>query len=173
MVTKVPLDVTMLSLDVAELQLNEMNSADFRRICAALGQDSKIHGDPDSTAYNNMTEAMSDFYNFSFKNKVDGRLTDLNGFVKKWYPGVNAMADYSKIKEIADFERANEEKLFERVKQGLMTRNAYLLQIGEPIINRPDFNDYYVYGNDGKWYKVNENETNQQTTDNQFAQTTS
>lgn len=156
LVTKTPLDVTLLSLNVNDLQLNPMNASDFRRICAQLGQDSKIHGDPDSTAYNNMTEATSDFYNYSFKNKIDGHIDAISNFVKKWDNNFNAKADYSKIPQIADFERANEEKLFERVKQGMMTRNEYLLQIGEPIVNRPDFNDYYVYGNDGKWYQVGE-----------------
>lgn len=165
MVTKVPLDVTNISLNVGELQLNEMNSADFRRICNVFGQDSKIHGDPEATTYDNMDTAESDFYNGSFKRTALMYAKKLTEFINKWYPNFNILCDFSEIKSISNFEAEKEDKLFDKVAKGLMTRNDYLKEIGRNIVNKPEFNEYYVYGNDGKWYPTGQTQglPNQET----------
>lgn len=155
MLTDVPLDVSTISLNVGELKLNENNSSDFRRICNVYNQDSKIHGDPETSTFNNMNTALSDFYNGSLKALVNNRVYIINKFINKWSPDLIIKADYSNIKEIASFERANEQLEFEKAAKGLITRNEYLKEIGKPTVNLPEYNNYYVYANDGKWYPVN------------------
>jgi len=164
LLTDIPLDVSTISLNVAELKLNENNASDFRRICNSYNQDSKIHGDPEATTYDNMNTALSDFYNSSLKSYYNDRIKKINDFVNKWAPDLIIKADYSNIKEISEHERNNEALLFEKAAKGLITRNEYLEQINEATVNLPEFKQYYVYGNDGKWYPVTQiTETNQGT----------
>ncbi len=145
MATDVPLDATIISLNVRELMINENNASDFRRICNAYNQDSKIHGDPESTTYDNMQTALSDFYNSPFKSLVDNRLKKLNDFVNKWDEDLIIKANYSNIKEIAQFEKVNEAMIFEDAAKGLITRNEYLEQTNQATVNSPEFDQYFTY----------------------------
>lgn len=151
MVTKAALDVTNISLNVKDLQLNELNGADFRRICNALNQDSKIHGDPDSTTYDNVNTALTDFYVNAFRPKIEKMLQQLTSFINtKGYPEVTIKGNYSSIKEIAQFDKRNDLELFRNVETGLMTRNEYLEQIGQQKVSFPEFDSYMTFFN-GQW----------------------
>lgn len=157
MVTKTPLDVTNISLNVEELQLNELNSADFRRICNVYNQDSKIHGDPESTTYDNMNTALTDFYINSFQPFIESIFTGLTGLInKKGYPDVNIKGNYDGIKEIAEFKQKQSDEKFSQVEKGLMTRNEYLESINKPTVNQAEFDLYMTFYN-GQWLNTSSN----------------
>jgi len=62
MITRFPLKVTSLSKSVSELQLNEMNLADYQKICSLYEVPSILLNDNASSTYNNKTSAEKDFY---------------------------------------------------------------------------------------------------------------
>ena len=62
MLTRYPLEVTELSKSVQELQLNEMNLADFQRICSLYNVPTILLNDNVQSTYNNKEQAEKDFY---------------------------------------------------------------------------------------------------------------
>lgn len=156
-VTKSALDATVISMNVRELQLNELNSADFRRICNVFNQDAKIHGDPQASTYDNMQTALTDFYINSFMPEMEGTFESLTKFLQGFGMKGEIKGDYSGIKEIAEFEKKQNDELFKQVERGLMTRNEYLEFIGESTVDLPEFDEYMTFYN-GQWYKLRQDE---------------
>lgn len=152
-VTKSALDATVISLNVRDLQLNELNSADFRRICNVFNQDAKIHGDPQASTYDNVNTALTDFYINAFKPTIEGIFEQLTTFLQSKGLQGTIKADYSGIKGIAEFEKQQNDELFKQVERGLITRNQYLETIGESTVKLPEFDEYMTYYN-GQWNKV-------------------
>ena len=155
-VTKTPLDVSNISLDVNSLQITQNNASDFRRICTAFNQDSKIFGDPEATTYDNMETAESAFANGAFKSYIEDRFNKFTIFLNQWWPDIMINPNFLNIEKIREFEQENEKKLFERVEKGLMTRNQYNEVIGEPKVNVPEFDEYMTFYN-GQWTNISQN----------------
>lgn len=154
MVTDVPLDVFKASMNVKELQLNENNQADFRRLCDAQGMDVKVFSE--ASKFNDKELALSDFYNNSFRSEIDGTTKDLEKFLQNWWPTLELSADYSQIAEIVEAQNEESKRIFEDVKIGLITRNEYLEKTGQELSPEPTFDELYVYTNTNEWRPLNE-----------------
>jgi len=145
LVTDIPLDVFNASLNVQQLQLNENNAADFQRICDAQNMDSKIFSDSTNSTYNNKKEAEKSFYNNGFKSEINGSITDIMEWLKKWWPNLEYTIDYSGISQITEANIEENNRMLEDCKLGLMTRNQYNLAIGKEEILEPEFNEYRIF----------------------------
>ena len=154
-VTDIPLDVTKASFNVAELQLNENNLADFQRLCDVQNIDSKVFSDPKSSTYNNKKEALKDFYNNGFKSEMDGIFADLEQWLKNWWPNLELIPDYSGIQAIVEANIEENQRLLEDCKLGILPRNQYLISTGQEIESNEEFNELYSYNSQsGVWNPV-------------------
>jgi hypothetical protein len=153
LVTDKALDVFKATFNVAELQINENNATDFDKICNAYGMDSKVFSYYKGTTFANKEQALKDFYNNAFKSEIEQDVKALQDFLAEWWPGLELTPDFSGISEIVDAQLEGNEKIFEDVKLGMMTRNEYLEKIGRDESNEPSFNELYTYYN-GVWTKL-------------------
>ncbi len=159
LITDVPLDVHNASLNVQQLQINEMNDSDFRRLCDVQNIDSKVFSDSSSSTFSNKEMALKDFYNNAFRSEIDGTVKDLETYLDRWWPGLELVPNYSQISEIIAANLEENQRLLEDCKLGLITRNTYFEAIGKERVNEQGFDEYYFYLNG--WYPlIQTNETN-------------
>jgi hypothetical protein len=94
---------------------------------------------------------------------MDSEAQALTGYFNRFEPGIIIKPDYSKINEIIKAQNLRNKELFEDCKAGMITRNAYLEEIGRETVNKPEFNEYYFYTTNG-WVPITyENTSNQAT----------
>lgn len=158
------LDVTVASMNVAQLQINENNASDFDTICNAFGIDSKAFSYYKGTTFANKKEALKDFYNNSFRSVIDIAVNAREKALKRWWPDLELRVNYSQITEIVEAELEEKDRLFENVKIGLMTRNQYLEQTGQDRISLPDFDKYHVFSGN-TWISLEPNDNGDETSE--------
>jgi len=154
MITDVPLDVFKASMNVKDLQINENNQSDFRRLCDAQGIDVKVFSE--ASKFNDKKLALSDFYNNSFRSEIDGITRDLEKFLRQWWPKLELSPDYSEITEIVEAQNEENSRLFEDVKIGLITRNKYLEMTNQELSQEPTFDQLYILNSNNEWRPLNE-----------------
>ena len=157
LVTDKALDVFNASLNVAQLQINENNTADFDKICNAYGMDSKIFSYYKGSTFANKEQALKDFYNNAFKSEIDQDVEALNEFFSRWFENPGLTPDYSSISEIVDAQIEENERLFKDVERGLMTRNQYLENTGQELVLLDEYNKYYYFANN-QWISLEPDE---------------
>jgi len=151
-ITDMPLDVKVISFNVQDLQITEMNASDFQRLCDAQTIDSRCFSDLKGSTFTNKEAALNDFYNNSFRSEMDSITKDHEAFLKKWWPNLELTNDYSAISYINKNDELVYASLFEEVKLGLMTRNDYFEKIGKERIKLPEFDQYFFWSNG--WFPV-------------------
>lgn len=155
LITDKALDVTKASMNIRELQLNENNIADFKRICDLQNIDVKVFSE--NGKYQDKEQALSDFYNNAFRSEVDAMYRDIETFLKKWWPDLQITLDYSEITEIVNANIEENERLFKDVERGLITRNEYNEKTGRETVNNPEFDKLYTYYQ-GTWTSIELNQ---------------
>lgn len=160
MATNIPLDVTKVSMNVAELRINENNLSDFQAICRALDIDSKAIGDPTNTTYNNVVMAFDSFLNGSFKILIENDYSQWSSWLSERFKRpIIINPNFENIPDIVNKEKEGNEDIITMAKEGLLTRNEALQRIGEEPVNLPEFNQYYTFVN-GNWQNINQNVEN-------------
>lgn len=157
MFTDIPLDVSVISMNVQQLQINENNAADFEKICGALNVDPRAIGSQAGNTFDNVRAANEYFLTQAFKSEIDNLIRVFDAFIKKFRPEFILKPNYSNIPEIIKAIRAGDDELLELTKLGLYTRNEYFERIGERTISEEQFNEFYSYYK-GTWYAVEEPE---------------
>lgn len=160
LITDMPLDVTMASLNVAQLRITENNASDFQRLCDAQNIDSKCFSDNQGATFSNKEAALRDFANGAFKSEIESTLNDFMNKLREWWPSLDYTIDYSNINEIVKAELEANDRLLNDCKLGLITRNQYLEWTGAETISRPDFNEFYFMTNTG-WIPLTQNQNGQ------------
>lgn len=152
LITDVPLDVTQATLNVAQMQILENNSADFDRLCDAQAIDSKVFSE--TSTFTNKESALSEFYNNAFRSEIDGIFNDLQTYLQRWFPDLNDLKpNYSQISEIVNSNLEENNRLLINAEKGLMTRNEYLLAIGKEERDDINFDKLHVYTS-GNWVNI-------------------
>lgn len=153
MATDIPLDATVISMNIQQLQINENNQKDFEKICASLDVDPRAVSDVSGSTFNNVDAALTNFYNGSFKRLMDYFAQRLTELVQTTWPKYYIKPNYERISYIIEANKKyNAEKLAE-CEKGLITRNEYLEFTGQDKVNLPVFNEYYTFSN-GAWTPV-------------------
>lgn len=155
--TDIPLDVSVISMNVQQLQINENNAADFEKICGSLNVDPRAIGSQAGNTFENVREGNRFFLTQAFKSEIDNLVKVFDSFIKKFRPEFILKPNYSNIPEIVAAIRAGDDELLELTKLGLYTRNEYFERIGERTVNDEEFNEYYSFYK-GTWYNVTEPE---------------
>lgn len=147
MVATRPMDVTLISHNANELQLNENNRTDFEKICGVLSINPLAVCSTYGNTFDNVQAAITNFYTGSFKAVIEYLIDRIQRKINEWYPNYVFKPNFSRIAEIvASNKKANEEKLLQ-TKMGLYTRNEYFTFIGERTIPEPEFDEYRTYSN--------------------------
>lgn len=166
MITDIPLDVNVVSMNMGELKINENNIADFQNICRALDIDSRILSDMSTSAMNNFEMAIDAFLNGSFKILVENDYGQWSEWLSTLFKEkIEMKPNYEKIPAIVKKENENNDMLILMAEKGLLTRNEVLERIGEEPSTDPDFNEYYTYYQ-GVWSELDtslNDETEQDT----------
>jgi hypothetical protein len=162
LITDVALDVFKASFNVAELQLNENNIADFNRLCDSQNVDARIFSDILKSPYANKEAAESSFYNHSFKSEMNSTIHDIQEWLRMWWPSLELIPDYSQITAITKANLEENNRLLDDCKLGLMTRNDYNVAVGKDIIPLPEFNEYRVFIPNQGWILDGQNNNNVQ-----------
>lgn len=126
MITRFPMNVTTLSKSVSELQLNEMNLADFQKICSMFEVPTILLNDNIQSTYNNKEQAEKDFY----KNVVIPQAKELYDNILWWLCDLLKINKKVESKLIID----NIDSLNEN-RNDLVTRTIAELQSGIISIN--------------------------------------
>lgn len=163
LITDIPLDVKVISHNIAQLKINENNLADFQRICGVLDVPSILISDNDNSSYENVKEAKEHFYNVPFKNLVEDVFLDLTEYFKRFDKSIEVVPDFSKVSEIVKKQNESYAKVFEDVKLGLVTRNDYFELIGKDRVKIKEFDEYYFYNNG--WFSVENKENEKENTE--------
>lgn len=145
MITDIPLDVTVIGNSVQQLQINENNKADFQKICGVLDIESIILSDDTGSTFTNKQMAESAFYNGSFRSLVEDLCNNFTQFLNRWDRNIVLVPNYSKISQIMEKERLNNNSILEDAKLGLITRNEYLEATNQAIVKLPEFDEYRIY----------------------------
>jgi len=154
MITDIPLDVNVVSMDMGQLKINENNIADFQSICRALDIDSRILSDMSTSAMNNFEMAINSFLNGSFKILIENDYAQWSTWLSNLFgEKIEMKPCYENIPEIVKKENENNDKLYQMAKDGLLTRNEVLERTGEELVSNPEFDQYYTFYN-GIWNPV-------------------
>lgn len=155
MATDVPLDATVISMNIQQLQINENNQKDFEKICASLDIDPRAVSDVSGSTFNNVDAALSNFYNGSFTRLIDFIAGQLTALIQRTWPDYSIKPNYSAISYIVDAKGKHNAELLEQCEKGLITRNEYLELTGKEKVNSvPEFDEYYTF-NLGSWKPLN------------------
>lgn len=154
LVTDLPLDVFNASLNVGQLKITENNQSDFDRLCDAQSINSKIFSK--ETKFEDAKAALSDFYNNAFRSEIDSTVKDLETKLQIWWPELELTTDYSQISEIVTANNQENKRLLEDTEKGLMTRNEYLIAIGQEKRTEKEFNQLYFLTGTG-WVPLTQN----------------
>jgi phage portal protein BeeE len=156
-ISKIALNANRLSYNISELRINENNIKDIQAICSAIGIDSRLLGDPSSSTFSNQEQSEKKFFQGTFMAYENNFFNDLTQKVRTYEAWKNRIIkpDFSDIPQLAESEQDLQDILLPNVEKGLMTREQYLMALGESTEDIPnEFREYYTYNN-GTWIPVN------------------
>lgn len=159
-ISKLPITANQLSYNVRQLQINENNIRDFQVVCAAIGIDSRLLGDPSSATFANQEAAVKKFFQGVFMSGEKAFFHDLTTYMQTFKAWSNLIVepDFSDIPELAESEKDLQEILLPEVEKGLLTRKFYLDKRGLDTEDLPDEFDEYATLNGNTWQPLAQDE---------------
>lgn len=152
--TDIPLDVTPISMNIQQLQINENNNSDYEKICASLDIDPRCVGMSANNTFDNVKAANDFFFNGSFKSLIDYIVNQFSTYLKTFYPNYFLKPNYQNIPAIVDAQRSYNKELLEQVEKGLITRNEYYQYTNQRTVKNPEFDEHYTLYQ-GIWRPLN------------------
>jgi HK97 family phage portal protein len=155
MVLSHAMSITRVSHNIAELQVDSSNLSDFRTVCRAVGVPSVLLSDNENSTYNNMLNARKQYFRGDFLSLNNQLYNDLSMFLSSFsaYRDYRITPDYRNIGDLQEDLAAKSATLLPLLNAGLMTRNEYLEQIGQPTVMDPEFEKYYIFAGNS-WVPV-------------------
>ena len=154
LITDKPLDVSSVSMNMQQLQINENNISDFQSICRALDIDSRVLSDVSSSTFSNVEMAFESFLNGSFKIAIENDYAQWGAWLSYLFKrNIEMKPNFEHIPAIVKKENEGNDKLIQLAKDGFITRNEVLERIGEELSPDIEYDKYYSFFN-GTWNKV-------------------
>lgn len=120
------IDYKQLGMSATDMQLLGMRVEHLRAVCSLFGVQSVIFGDTTSSSYNNMQEAMKDFYNQTCIPIMEQILAQKNKQLIKRYNAITGLnyklsVDVGNISALKQDRNADIEAVLKLVQAGLIT----------------------------------------------------